>query len=119
MKKLIFFFCFAFAIFHPNITYSKGIIHTHDFKISQKQNIAIQNFIQADLFFNDDYIISEADDDINDAVRKTLSLNKAHSKTISFVVEHYSATFLNKIWSNKYLFFLHSPLFIFISVFRL
>ena len=119
MKKILFFFCFALVIILPSFSFAEGINTLPNFHISQKQTISIQHIIQADLFFNDDYIISEADDDINDAVRKTLSLNKAHSKTISLVVEHYSATFLNKIWSNKYLFFLHSPLFIFISVFRL
>ncbi|MEY4051137.1 MAG: hypothetical protein RIR64_122 [Bacteroidota bacterium] len=119
MKKLIFFFCFLIAIIHPHITYSKGVLNTHDFKISQKQSIPIQNFILADISYNDDYLISEADDDIDEAVRKNISLNKANSKTVSFIIEDYSLLFLNKIWSNKYLYYLHSPLFIFISVFRL
>jgi len=119
MKKLIFFFCFAIGIINPHITYSKGIMNTHDFKISQKQSIPIQNLILADISYNDNYLISEADDDINEAVRKNIFLNKANSKTVPFIIEDYSLLFLNKIWSNKFLFYLHSPLFIFISVFRL
>jgi hypothetical protein len=119
MKKLIFFFCFLVAIIQPHITYSKGLIHTHDFKISQKQSIPIQNLIQEDLFFNNDYIATEAEDDINDSERKSFLLQKTPSKTISFIVEYYSSTLFKKACSNKHLFYLHSPLFIFISVFRL
>ena len=119
MKKLIFFFYFAIGIINPPITYSKGVMHSNDFKISQKQNIPIQNFIQSDISFNDNYFVSEAEDDINDTERKLLALQKTSSKSISFILDYYSATLLNKIWSNKYLFYLHSPLFIFISVFRL
>jgi hypothetical protein len=86
MKKICFFFCFTLVIILPTFSFAEGINTLPNFHISQKQNIAIQNIIQDNLFFNDDYIISEADDDINDAVRKILSLNKTHSKTISFVV---------------------------------
>jgi hypothetical protein len=117
MKKLIFFF--LVAIIHPHITYSKGVMHTNDFKISQKQNIPIQNFIQSDISFDDKYFVSEAEDDINDSERKSYLLQKTPSKTISFIVEYYSATLFKKAWSNKSLFYLHSSLFIFISVFRL
>jgi len=119
MKKLIFFFCFAIGIINPHSTYSKGTMNTHEFKISQKQSIPIQNLIEADISFNDNYFASEADDDINDFERKLIALQKTSSKNISSIVDYYSATFLSKIWSNKYLFYLHSPLFIFISAFRL
>jgi hypothetical protein len=119
MKKFIFFFCFAIGIINPHSTYSKGIINTHDFKISQKQSIPIQNLILADISYNENYLISEADDDINEAVRKNIFLNKANSKTVPFIIEDYSLLFLNKIRSNKFIYYLHSPLFIFISVFRL
>lgn len=119
MKKLIFFFCFLVAIIHPHITYSKGVMHTNDFKISQKQNIPIQKFIQSDISFNDNYFVSDAEDDINDSERKSFLLQKTPPKNISFLVEYYSSILFKKAWSNKYLFYLHSPLFIFISVFRL
>ena len=119
MKKLIFFFCFLIAIAQPHINYSQGAMHTNDFKINQKQSISIQNFIEANLSFNDNYFASEAEDDINDSERKSSLLQKTSSKTISFIVEYYSSTLFKKAWSNKYLFYLHSPLFIFISVFRL
>ena len=119
MKKFIFFFCFLVAIIQPHITYSKGVMHINDFKISQKQNIPIQNFIQSDISFNDNYFVSEAEDDINDSERKSFLLQKTPSKTIAFIVEYYSSTLFEKAWSNKYLFYLHIPLFIFISVFRL
>jgi len=103
----------------PSASFAKGSLHLHELNISQKQTIPNQNLIQEDIFLDNDYLISEAEDDMNDAVRKNISLNKNNSKTVPFIIEDYSLLFLNKIWSNKFLFYLHSPLFIFISVFRL
>jgi hypothetical protein len=103
----------------PSFSFAEGMNTLPNFHISQKQNIPIQNFIQSDISFNDNYFVSEAEDDINDSERKSFLLQKTPSKTISFIVEYYSSTLFKKAWSNKYLFYLHSPLFIFISVFRL
>jgi hypothetical protein len=119
MKKFILFFCFILAIMLPSASFAKGSIHLHELNISQKQTIPNQNLIQEDIFLDNDYLISEAEDDMNDAVRKTFSFTKTSTKTISFKVEYYSAKFLNKAWSNKYFYNLNSSLFIFFSVFRL
>jgi len=119
MKKIFFFFCFALAIILPNFLFAEGVNSLHNFKISQKQTISIQSLIQDDVFLNDVYLIGEADDDINDTERKSLSLQKASLKTLSFVVENYIATLFKNRWSNKYFFHLHSSLFIFLSVIRI
>jgi hypothetical protein len=119
MKKVVFFFCFVLVITLPNSSFGKKMNTLSKFHISQNKTNSTKSFIQENNFYNDDYLIGEADEDINENERKSFSLQKANFKTFSFKAENYIATIFKKNWSNKYFFHLHHSLFIFISVFRL
>ena len=107
------------VIILPSFAFAEGLNTKHDHKINQKQTISIQSLVKDNAFINDDYLIGEADDDLNDTERKSFSIQKVFIKTISFVAENYIDTIFKKNWSNKYFYQLHSSLFIFLGVIRL
>ena len=136
MKKLIFFICLVFAIVSPKSIFSKGVNpsmimsmtssmkasmrSSADCTIQPKKIISIQNLINANIFFNENYTIFDADDDINDAERKFIpSSQKNSTNIISYLKEFHNPKLPKKFISNKNYFYLKNTLFIFISVFRI
>lgn len=136
MKKLIFFTCLVFAIVSPKSIFSKGVNPTMimsmtssmkpsmrsstDCSIQPKKIISIQNLINANIFFNENYTIFDADDDITDAERKFIPPSQKNTaNTISYLKEGYSTKLPKKFGSKKNFYFLKSTLLIFISVFRI
>ena len=136
MKKLIFFICLVFAIVSPKSIFSKGVNpsmimsmtssmkasmrSSADCTIQPKKIISIQNLINANIFFNENYTIFDADDDITDAERKFISPSqKNNANTISYLKEGYSTKLPTKFSSKKNFYFFKSMLIIFISIFRI
>ena len=136
MKKLIFFICLVFAIVSPKSIFSKGVNpsmimsmtssmkasmrSSTDCSIQPKKIISIQNLINANIFFNENYTIFDADDDITDAERKFIPPSQKNSTSIiSYLNEGYSTKLPNKFGSKKNFYFLKSTLLILISVFRI
>lgn len=119
MKKVVFFFCFVLVITLPNSSFGKKINTVSKFQTSQNQTVSVPSLLQENSFPNDDFLMGEADEDINETERKNFTLQKANFKTFSFIVENYIDVIFKKNWSKKYFFHLHNSLFIFLSVFRL
>ena len=136
MKKLVFFICLVFAIVSPKSIFSKGVNPTMiksmksslkssmrssaDCSIQAKKIISIQNLINANIFFNENYTIFDADDDITDAERKFISPSQKNTaNTISYLKEGYSTKLPTKFSSKKNFYFFKSTLLIFISIFRI
>ena len=95
-------------------------VYTETGQIIQKQTISIHNNIKKDLSNNETYLVSDADDDINDAERKFISPSQKNTaNTISYLKEGYSTKLPTKFSSKKNFYFFKSTLLIFISIFRI
>ena len=120
MKKLFFFICFLLILVGPGINFTNYLSQIKHFSFIQKQTISIHNNFKKDLSNNETYLVSDADDDINDAERKFIpSSQKNSTNIISYLKEFHNPKLPKKFISNKNYFYLKNTLFIFISVFRI
>lgn len=119
MKKLLFFICFAYVILYPSFMLAEVTKQVPPINLSYKKNLHINHIIKSVITFNENYIFSDIDDEIGNSERKSSISQKTVLNTLSLSKIFISGGLPKKFRYVKNLFFDNSPLFIFISSFRL
>ena len=119
MKKILFFLSIAFAIISPNSFCAHDTELQSGCKIVERELTFDDGQSNSDNLFCDICLEDIFDDDYNESeTKKDSSGNKNHSHT-RFISRIISDITSNKIFQPQFLFLRKTPLFIFISVFRL
>ncbi|MEI6190610.1 MAG: hypothetical protein WCP61_09340 [Chitinophagia bacterium] len=119
MKMSIYLLSMLLAIIAPTLSHAKIAKSGNSNKISHIQKDLVHSFSQSEKMNLNDYLTEVTDDDINDAQRKNVLLQKGNLNSISFLAHSVNLWLFKTNWTTQYFFQLHSSLFIFLKVFRI
>jgi hypothetical protein len=120
MKLIVYCFSFLLALFFPTNPNAQDVSLHNSISIHYYNNSPLEIYSQSNNPLLDDHCIIAEDDDFSESERKEAAISKTILSSSPFKIGNTALDVqLKHLWSSLPNYFLHSSLFIFISVFRL